>query len=33
VKYLEKDEAGQYPDTRIANIQVMEKTKNGIQGT
>lgn len=33
VKYLEKDEAGQYPDTRITNIEVMEKTKNGIQGT
>lgn len=32
VKYLEKDEAGQYPDTRITNIQVIEKTKNGIQG-
>jgi len=30
VKYLEKDEAGQYPDTRITNIQVMEKTKHGV---
>ena len=29
VKYAEKDEAGQYPDTRITSIQVMEKTKNG----
>jgi len=31
VKYLEKDRAGQYPDTKITNIQVTEKTKNGIQ--
>ena len=29
VKYAEKDEAGQYPDTRITTIQVLEKTKNG----
>ena len=29
VKYLEKDEAGQYPHTNIINIQVLEKTKNG----
>jgi cyclic pyranopterin phosphate synthase len=27
VKYLEKDERGQYPQTRILNIEVVEKTK------
>jgi cyclic pyranopterin phosphate synthase len=27
VKYLEKDERGQYPQTRIINIEVVEKTK------
>lgn len=26
-KYLEKDESGQYPDTKIMNIEVIEKTK------
>lgn len=27
VKYLEKDESGQYPTTRITDIQVIKKTK------
>ena len=27
VKYLEKDENGQYPDTRINNVEVVEKVK------
>jgi len=27
VKYLEKDEAGQYPDTAITDIRVIEKRK------
>ncbi len=27
VKYLEKDENGQYPDTRIADVRVVEKVK------
>lgn len=27
VKYLEKDESGQYPDTRISGIQVIRKVK------
>lgn len=27
VKYLEKDENGQYPETRIMNIEVVEKVK------
>lgn len=27
VKYLEKDEDGQYPSTRIADIRVIKKTK------
>lgn len=27
VKYLEKDEAGQYPSTRISDIRVIEKRK------
>jgi cyclic pyranopterin phosphate synthase len=27
VKYMEKDEAGQYPTTRIADIKVIEKRK------
>jgi len=27
VKYMEKDENGQYPDTRIEKIKVVEKTK------
>ena len=28
VKYLEKDENGQYPNTRITDIKVVEKIKN-----
>ncbi len=28
VKYLEKDEAGQYPDTRITDIRVVRKMKS-----
>ncbi|MBU4190033.1 MAG: cyclic pyranopterin monophosphate synthase MoaC [Candidatus Thermoplasmatota archaeon] len=27
VKYLEKDEDGQYPETRITNVEVVEKVK------
>jgi len=27
VKYLEKDENGQYPETRIINVEVVEKVK------
>jgi len=27
VKYLEKDENGQYPETRIMNVEVVEKVK------
>jgi len=27
VKYLEKDDQGQYPDTRITDIKVLSKTK------
>lgn len=27
VKYLEKDEKGQYPETRIMNVEVVEKMK------
>ena len=27
VKYLEKDEKGQYPETRIINVEVVEKMK------
>jgi cyclic pyranopterin phosphate synthase len=27
VKYLEKDEGGQYPNTRIADIRVVRKEK------
>ena len=27
VKYLEKDENGQYPETRITNVEVVEKMK------
>ncbi len=30
VKYLEKDEKGQYPVARIRDIQVLEKTKEGL---
>ena len=29
VKYLEKDEKGQYPDTRITDIRVLMKEKEG----
>jgi len=29
VKYLEKDETGNYPSTRIAEIRVLEKRKEG----
>ena len=29
VKYLEKDEQGQYPDTRITNVRVDNKEKSG----
>lgn len=28
VKYLEKDEMGQYPETRISDIRVIKKEKN-----
>ena len=27
VKYLEKDEKGQYPETKITNVEVVEKMK------
>jgi len=27
VKYLEKDEKGQYPETKITNVEVVEKVK------
>ena len=27
VKYVEKDEKGQYPETRIINVEVVEKVK------
>ena len=27
VKYMEKDEVGQYPTTKITNIRVIEKRK------
>jgi cyclic pyranopterin phosphate synthase len=30
VKYLEKDENGQYPSTRITDIRVLEKVKKSI---
>jgi len=30
VKYLEKDEEGQYPHTRIVEIKVLEKRKETI---
>lgn len=30
VKYLEKDEEGQYPHTRIADIEVVSKHKEGV---
>jgi len=29
VKYLEKDKNGQYPDTKIADIRIIEKIKGG----
>jgi cyclic pyranopterin phosphate synthase len=28
VKYLEKDDTGQYPQTRITNIRVVRKEKS-----
>jgi cyclic pyranopterin phosphate synthase len=28
VKYLEKDEMGQYPETRITDIRVIKKEKS-----
>jgi Molybdenum cofactor biosynthesis enzyme len=31
VKYLEKDAQGQYPDTSIANIQVVQKLKTPLE--
>ncbi len=33
VKYLEKDEGGQYPHTAITDIRVIEKRKEGKQWT
>ncbi len=30
VKYLEKDEGGQYPDTKISDIRVLRKTKGPV---
>jgi cyclic pyranopterin phosphate synthase len=30
VKYLEKDEQGQYPGTRITDIQVVSKIKEDV---
>lgn len=30
VKYLEKDEGGQYPSTRISDIRVLEKVKRPV---
>lgn len=32
VKYLEKDEDGQYPNTKIENVEVTEKKKGDIDG-
>ena len=32
VKYLEKDSGGQYPDTVVHSIQVMEKRKEAVHG-
>ena len=32
VKYLEKDEAGNYPTTRIEDVRVIEKVKGDAQG-
>ncbi len=29
IKYLEKDESGNYPETAIEEIQVLEKMKKG----
>ena len=29
VKYLEKDEQGQYPSTRISDVRVIRKFKDG----
>lgn len=31
VKYLEKDENGQYPTTRITDIEVVQKTKEALE--
>jgi cyclic pyranopterin phosphate synthase len=31
VKYLEKDEAGGYPDTLLEDVRVVEKRKAGIE--
>jgi len=31
VKYLEKDETGNYPDTEISDIRVLEKMKEAVQ--
>ena len=33
VKYLEKDETGNYPDTRIENLRVIEKKKAVLENT
>lgn len=32
VKYLEKDESGNYPETRISDVVVLSKTKEGEHG-
>jgi hypothetical protein len=31
VKYVEKDAQGQYPDTSIARIQVVQKIKSALE--
>jgi cyclic pyranopterin phosphate synthase len=33
VKYLEKDKNGQYPSTRISDIRVLKKVKEGLSGS
>jgi len=33
VKYLEKDEGGQYPSTRISDIRVIKKTKTPLSSS
>jgi cyclic pyranopterin monophosphate synthase len=33
VKYLEKDESGQYPSTRISDIRVIKKTKTSLSSS